>query len=141
MRPTLSRVFVCVLMFALGAVEAVSAKERRVALVMGNSVYEHVSRLPNPVNDAEDLGSALERLGFEVTSGLDMEYREMRLALRDFSEKAADADVALIYFAGHGIEIDKINYLIPVNAELKSDRDIDFEAIRLDTVCDRIASR
>ena len=139
MRPTLSRVFVCVLMFALGAVEAVSAKERRVALVMGNSVYEHVSRLPNPVNDAEDLGNALERLGFEVTSGLDMEYREMRLALRDFSEKAADADIALIYFAGHGIEIDKINYLIPVNAELKSDRDIDFEAIRLDTVIGTLA--
>ncbi len=139
MRPAASSVFACVFFLALGFVQAASAKERRVALVIGNSGYEHVSRLPNPANDAEDLGRALERLGFDVTSGLDMEYREMRLALRDFSDKATDADVALIYFAGHGIEIDKINYLIPINAELKSDRDIDFEAIRLDTVIGSLA--
>jgi hypothetical protein len=134
MRKILSKIFLCVFLVALGAAQAVSAKERRVALLIGNSEYEHVSRLENPANDAEDLGNALKRLGFEVTSGLDMEYRDMRLALRDFSDKAADAEMALIYFAGHGIEIDKVNYLIPVNAELESDRDIDFEAIRLDTV-------
>lgn len=139
MRSASFRVLFCALLFTLGVVQAVSAKERRVALVMGNSAYEHVSRLSNPANDADDLGNALERLGFEVTSAVDMEYREMRLALRDFSEKAADADVALIYFAGHGIEIDKTNYLIPINAELKSDRDIDFEAIRLDTVIGSLA--
>lgn len=139
MRHALSKVFVVVLLLTLSFVQQVSAKERRVALVMGNSAYEHVSRLPNPANDAKDLEIVLRRLGFEVTSGLNMEYREMRLALRDFSEKATDADVALIYFAGHGIEIDKTNYLIPVNAELKSDRDIDFEAIQLDTVIGSLA--
>lgn len=132
-------VLVWTMLHFIGGAQAEAASEKRVALVMGNSAYEHVSRLPNPANDAEDVGKALKRLGFDVTSGIDMEYREMRLALRDFSEKATEADVALIYFAGHGIEIDKNNYLIPVNAELKSDRDIDFEAIRLDAVIGSLA--
>lgn len=134
MRRAFAAKFACVLLICFGVTPAVSAKEKRVALVIGNSDYEHVSRLTNPSNDAEDLGDALVRLGFDVTSGKDLDYREMRLVLRDFSEKAANADVALVYFAGHGIEIDKNNYLIPVNAELKRDRDVEFEAIRLDTV-------
>jgi uncharacterized caspase-like protein len=104
----------------------------RVALVIGNSGYEHVSHLPNPGNDARDMSAALERLGFTVTTALDLDYRGMRTALRDFADKAAGADMAAIYYAGHGIEIDKQNYLIPVDAELKSDRDVSFEAIQLD---------
>ncbi|MEM6579428.1 MAG: caspase family protein, partial [Pseudomonadota bacterium] len=125
---------VCIALTLPGTVSAAPDAERRVALVIGNSDYEHVASLPNPANDAEDISNALKRLGFEVTSGLDLDYRDMRLALRDFSEAAAEADVAVVYFAGHGIEIDNTNFLIPVNAELRSDRDVDFEAIRLDTV-------
>lgn len=106
----------------------------RVALVIGNAEYEHVSNLPNPVNDATDIAGALERVGFDVTTALDLDYNGMRLALRDFAEAAETAGMALVYFAGHGIEIDNTNYLIPVNAELKSDRDIEFEAIRLSAV-------
>lgn len=134
MRRALAALFASAFLICLGVVTSASAQGYRVALVIGNSNYENVSRLTNPSNDAEDLAKALERIGFEVTSGMDLDYREMRLVLRDFSEKAANADVALVYFAGHGIEIDKTNYLIPVNAELKRDRDIEFEAIRLDTV-------
>ncbi|AXI41342.1 caspase family protein [Sulfitobacter sp. SK011] len=111
-----------------------AAQEKRVALVIGNSTYEHVSNLPNPKNDANDIGVALGRIGFSVTTHLDLDYRSMRLAIRDFAEEASDADMAFVYFAGHGIEIDGANYLIPVNAELGSDRDVEFEAIRLDTV-------
>lgn len=110
------------------------AEQKRVALIIGNSEYDHVSHLPNPVNDAEDIAGTLSRLGFNVRRGLNLDYRDMRLILRDFADDAAEADIALIYFAGHGVEIDKVNYLIPVNAELRSDRDVDFEAIRLDTV-------
>ncbi|MEM1351956.1 MAG: caspase family protein [Pseudomonadota bacterium] len=118
---------------------AQSGPEKRVALLIGNARYQHVSGLTNPANDASDIGAALERVGFSVTTLLDLDYRAMRLALRDFAETASDADMALIYFAGHGIEIDNTNYLIPVNAELRSDRDVDFEAIRLDQVVDTIA--
>jgi hypothetical protein len=113
--------------------------DKRVALLIGNARYQHVSGLTNPSNDAADIGAALERVGFSVTTLLDLDDRAMRLALRDFAETAIDADMALIYFAGHGIEIDNTNYLIPVNAELRSDRDVDFEAIRLDQVVDTIA--
>lgn len=111
----------------------------RVALVLGNSEYEHVSKLPNPASDAQDIGAAFERIGFTVTTGFNLDYNQMRLVLWDFAEDAADADVVIIYFAGHGIEIDNTNYLIPVNAQLKSDRDVDFEAIRLDSIVDAIA--
>lgn len=116
-----------------------SAKEKRVALVIGNSDYEHVANLPNPTNDAQDIAEALKRLDFEVTSGNNLDYREMRLALRDFAEASLTADMVMVYYAGHGIEIENKNYLIPINAELRSDIDVDFEAIRLDTVINSIA--
>lgn len=116
-----------------------SAKENRVALVIGNSNYEHVANLPNPTNDAQDIAAALKRLDFEVTVGNNLDYREMRLALRDFADASLTADVVMVYYAGHGIEIENNNYLIPVNAELRSDIDVDFEAIRLDMVVNSIA--
>lgn len=127
-------------LYLLSAIpSAGSAEEAKVALVIGNSRYEHVSQLPNTSNDAQDLSMALERIGFDVTQHFDLDYRDMRLAIRDFAEAAADADVVVVYFAGHGMEIDNTNYLIPVNAELKSDRDVDLEAIRLDTVIGAIS--
>ncbi|UWQ54735.1 caspase family protein [Leisingera caerulea] len=108
--------------------------ERRIALVIGNSRYQHVTRLLNPSNDAKDLAKVLKEIGFEVTSGYDLDFRSMRLAIRDFSEQAEKADIVLVYFAGHGIEVGGENYLIPTNAELKRDRDVDFEAIRLEAL-------
>lgn len=131
-------IFGIYLLFASLSYAATSPK--KVALVIGNSSYEFVPNLPNPSNDATDIGASLERLGFDVTSGIDLSYKKMRLMLRDFSEQAESAAVALIYFAGHGVEIDKINYLIPVNAQLKSDRDIEFEAVQLDTILHSIGS-
>lgn len=124
--------FLAALLFVL--LPAAALADKRVALVIGNSAYEYVSKLPNPANDAEDVAAALKRLGFTVTAAHDLDYNQMRLALRDFGDAAAGADLALVYFAGHGIEIENTNYLIPVNAELKSDRDVEFEAIRLDSV-------
>ena len=116
-----------------------AAAEKRVALVIGNAQYEHVASLVNPANDAADLAVALSRVGFEVKILVDLDCRAMRLSLRDFADTAADADMALIYFAGHGLEIDNISYLILVNTELRSDRDLDYEAIRLDRVLNTIA--
>lgn len=126
------------LLFAGTAVLA-AAGETRVALVIGNSAYAHVADLKNPTNDAADIAAKLKSLGFDVTLGLDLDYRAMRLMVRDFGAMAEEADIALVYFAGHGIEIDKTNYLIPVNAELRSDRDVEFEALELDSVINAIS--
>lgn len=108
--------------------------ETRAALVIGNSAYEYSAHLPNAASDASDIGDALERIGFDVTRGMDLEYREMRLLLRDFARQSRDAEMTVIYYAGHGIEIDNTNYLVPTNAELRSDQDIEFEAVRLDAL-------
>jgi formylglycine-generating enzyme required for sulfatase activity len=107
--------------------------EKRIALVMGDSAYERVPRLSNPVNDATAMSEMFKRAGFDmVLLKLDLKAIEMRRALRDFSDEARDADIAIIYFAGHGIEIQGGNYLIPVDAVLERDIDADDEAVSLD---------
>ncbi len=128
------------LMFSPLVVLADLSETKRMALVVGNAQYEYVSNIPNSANDARDIAAALGRINFDVTELYDLDYRQMRLALRDFSNKAAEADVVLVYFAGHGIEIDNTNYLIPTNAELESDKDVEFEAIRLDSVLNAVST-
>lgn len=108
---------------------------KRVALVIGNSAYTAVSKLENPTRDAKAMAESLKRLGFDVGNiQMDLGTDAMRRALREFSDKAADADWALVYYAGHGIEVGGLNYLVPVDARLKSDRDVQFEAIALEQV-------
>ena len=104
----------------------------RVALVVGNSTYAHIGRLPNPDNDARDISSALRRLGFEVTTELDADRVELTEALRAFTRRSAGADVSLVFYAGHGIEMDGVNYLVPVDARLERDVDVRFEAVTVD---------
>src|SRR5258708_18413258 len=107
--------------------------DKRVALVMGNSAYQSVSRLANPANDSEAMSTTLKGAGFDVVDlKRDLKANEMRRALRDFSDRVRDADIAIVYFAGHGIEIDGINYLIPVDAVLERDIDAFDEAVPLD---------
>jgi uncharacterized caspase-like protein len=107
--------------------------EKRVALVMGNSAYQHVSRLTNPANDSEAMSATLKGAGFDVVDlRRDLKANEMRRVLRDFSDRVRDADIAIVYFAGHGIEIDGVNYLIPVDAVLERDIDAFDEAVPLD---------
>jgi uncharacterized caspase-like protein len=92
--------------------------ERRVALIIGNSTYK-VSPLPNPSNDATDIDEALRRSGFQTTLIRNATLGQMREATRRFADQLPHSDVALIYFAGHGIEANRKNYMIPVNADLK----------------------
>jgi hypothetical protein len=108
--------------------------EKRVALVIGNSAYQNVARLGNPANDASAITETLKNAGFDVESRRDLKTSEMRRALRDFSDKVRDADVAVVYYAGHGIEVEGTNYLIPVDAVLERDIDIYDEAFALDRV-------
>jgi uncharacterized caspase-like protein len=108
---------------------------QRVALVIGNSSYERVSKLENPSNDAELVADTFKTAGFDlVDSHRDLKIVEMRRLLRDFAGLAQDADVAVIYYAGHGIEVDGINYLIPVDAALERDIDVYDETISLERV-------
>ena len=104
----------------------------RVALVVGNSTYAHIGRLPNPDNDARDISAALRRLGFEVTTELDADRVELTEALRAFTRQSAGADVSLVFYAGHGIEMDGVNYLVPVDARLERDVDVRFETVTVD---------
>jgi hypothetical protein len=105
---------------------------RRVALVIGNGNYAHVPALPNAINDARALGSALEVAGFQsVTVKLDLTREQTIAALRDFAQQADGADWAVVYYSGHGIEHRGVNYMIPVDASLLADRDIDLEAIEV----------
>lgn len=106
----------------------------RVALVIGNSAYEHVSALPNPIQDAADMATALRSIGFDVEELQNAGKNNIEAALSDFSEAAAGADFAIIYFAGHGIEVNHQNYLIPTDAKLATDRRLRFEAVSLDDV-------
>ncbi|NJO37672.1 MAG: SUMF1/EgtB/PvdO family nonheme iron enzyme [Rhizobiales bacterium] len=107
--------------------------------MIGNSNYVHADMLPNPQNDAAAIGAALSDVDFEVQVLLDLDQRGMQAAFRDFGLKAETAEVALVYFAGHGIQVDSHNYLLPVDAELKRERDLIYEATPLDVVMAEVA--
>ena len=120
-----------VLFITLFAQAAGALAERRVALVIGNSAYRNAAALPNPKRDAAALADKLKALGYEVTLKTDLDYDQMRRALRAFSRIADGADVAVVFYAGHGMEAGGVNYLIPVDAKLETAADLDFEAITL----------
>ena len=123
-----------VAMLSLLALCAVSVAERRVALVIGNSAYTHTSVLANPLNDAADVAAAFERLGFAVTRLENAGGAEMRRVFGEFSEAAFRSDVAVVFYAGHGIEVDGENYLVPVDARLKTDFAVKLETVSFDRV-------
>ena len=107
--------------------------DKRVALVIGNSAYQNVPGLPNPINDATAIAELLRNAGFDVVdSRADLGIAVIRRAIREFADVARDADIAVVYYAGHGIEVDGTNYLIPVDAILQRDTDVEDEAISMD---------
>jgi hypothetical protein len=106
----------------------------RVALVIGNGAYENVPLLPNPLNDAADVAASLRRLGFDVKTVTNGKYDPMRRAIIEFGQRAQGADVALIYFAGHGIQMGGENWIIPVDAQLATDLNVANEAIGLQSL-------
>jgi hypothetical protein len=117
--------------------------EHRVALVIGNSAYQSVTPLPNPANDAKAVGDLLAAAGFEVIAAPDLTQQGMREAFRDFSarvaEKGADT-VALVFYAGHGLQIDGENFLVPVDARIARESDVPIQAVRLADVMNALAA-
>lgn len=111
-----------------------AAAEKRVALVIGNSAYQHTAPLRNPSNDATDMAAKLRELGFDVIDGIDLTKAEMESRIRAFADKLVGSDVGLFYYAGHGLAVDGKNFLAPVDAALKSEADVDFETVELNLV-------
>ena len=119
---------------AVFALSASAATQTKVALIIGNGAYKSVPELTNPPNDAADVAAALMRIGFSVRLATNVSYDEMRRALLEFSGKARNSEMAVVFYAGHGMEVAGENWLIPVDAELKTDLDTEQEAISLRAV-------
>jgi Caspase domain/Domain of unknown function (DUF4189) len=109
--------------------------DKRVALVIGNSAYRNVAKLANPLPDAIAVANLFRMAGFDaVDLRQDLDATDLRRALREFALRARDADIAVVFYAGHGIEVNGTNYLVPINAELAQDIDVEDETISLDRV-------
>jgi len=130
--------YAVLLAFALGvtlATQTAAFADRRIALVIGNGKYENAGPLTNPVNDANAIGGLFKKAGFDVVDlRLNLGVVEFKRAVREFVDRAANADVAVVYYSGHGFEFAGVNYLIPVDAKLTSTFDIDDETVSLDRV-------
>jgi uncharacterized caspase-like protein len=113
--------------------------DKRVALVLGISNYQNVPQLANPDNDAAAMSDVFKKAGFNVVElRRDLGVSDMRRVVREFAATASDADMAVVYYAGHGIEVDGANYLIPADAKLLSDFDVEDEAVSLDRILQAI---
>jgi len=135
MRSALRSAAFLVAVLLLGALSISGARaDRRVALVIGNAQYVNTVALPNVENDAPAIAAALKRLGFEVIQGSNLSHNEMTEKLKDFSRALVGADVGLFFYAGHGMQVAGENYLVPVDATLKQESDLEFEAVKVDSV-------
>jgi hypothetical protein len=125
----------CGLWAALNLSVSEARAEKRVALVIGNSAYQNATQLANPSRDANAISDLFRTAGFDVVeTRLDLGNLEFKRVARDFTAAARTADIAVVYFAGHGIEVNGTNYLLPVDAKLASDFDVEDEALSLDRV-------
>src|SRR5271169_7215300 len=121
----------------------IASAENRVALVIGQSAYRAVPPLPNAANDGKNMVDLLGKAGFEVTAAPDLAQNEMRQAISDFAAKIAAEGpdtVALVFYAGHGLQIDGENYLVPVDVDPKREADIPLQAVRLNDVLNTLTS-
>src|SRR6187431_2759364 len=136
------RYFTLLLSLICMALSVSSAQaDRRVAFVVGNGAYKNVAALPNPPVDAKAIAAALRNVGFEVVEGSNLTRDKMTERLLDFGKKAQGADVALFFYAGHGIAISGTNYLLPIDADIKSEMDVKLgAAINIDVTLEQTMS-
>ena len=119
-------VLLAALVFSAGA-----HADDRVALVIGNSAYEHLPVLDSPGNDAVAVAAKLERLGYTVITGIDLDRAATEAKLQQFWQASEDADIALFYYAGHGLQVSGWDYLVPTDATLTDAKNLDKEAFDL----------
>ena len=108
--------------------------KKRIALVVGNSGYAHEGYLPNPKNDAADIAAALKRVNFAVRLGIDLTRDKLLNVIADFARDMESADTALFFYAGHGLQVDGRNYLVPIDADIVQESDVAFRAQPLDPI-------
>ena len=132
----LPKFLACGLVFMAGLLFATAAAaDRRVALVIGNAAYKNASSLSNTINDATAIATMFKNVGFEVViSRTDLGVVDFKRAVREFLITAENSDIAVVYYAGHGVEIGGINYLVPVDAKLGRDYDVEDESVALDRI-------
>jgi len=122
------------------AVPAAAASEQRVALVIGNSAYAGAAALKNPVNDARAMGAKLRALGFDVTEVENGTKQQMERAIGQFSVKLNADSVSMFFYAGHGMQVNGKNYLVPVDAEIATEQTVRLEAVDVDAVLDQMSA-
>ena len=113
---------------------ALASTGKQIALVIGNSNYSHITQLPNTINDAQLIAKTLRKAGFDVVEGLDLDKVKMAATIDQFTEQAYNAELAVVYFAGHGMQVDGKNYLMPVDAVLNSPAHLQTRAFDVDKI-------
>jgi len=116
------------------AITIIPENEKKLALIIGCSNYIYVENLTNPVNDANAMGTALQALGFETIKVLNPTQKELKISIDDFGEKLHKYKTALFYFAGHGIQVKGMNYLIPTDANLKNEKMVEYDCVEANRV-------
>jgi uncharacterized caspase-like protein len=125
---------IAAVLLSLALLPAAAHADKRVALVVGNSAYQHTAKLANPKNDATDLAGALRKQGFQVIEGFDLDKAAFDRKVRDFATALQGSDVGVFFYAGHGLQVAGQNYLVPVDAELTTAAALEFEMVRVDVV-------
>src|SRR4051794_71107 len=127
------------LMFCLTGAANAADGDKRIAMVIGIGSYKYAPELPNPQNDARAIGAALRKLDFEVEEAYDLDNRSFASHIRDFGVRASAADVAVVFYAGHGLQVRGQNYLLPSDARLERERDLVYEAMPLNLIMGELA--
>jgi TPR repeat protein len=122
------------LMAATFGAERVAWAEKRIALVIGNAAYQSYGTLANPAQDVAAVAETLRAADFEVVEAVDFAHPDLERTVREFLGRLEGADVSLVYYSGHAVQVGGRNYIIPIDAKLESELDLDFEAIDLDTI-------
>lgn len=122
----------CLMALTLGTPTA--SAEKRVALIIGNAAYQHYGALANPAEDVKAVGLILRAADFEVVEAIDLPRTDLERAIRGYLGRLDGADVSLVYYSGHAVQVEGRNFIIPIDAKLESELDLDFEALDLDTI-------
>ena len=125
---------VVIALLALSLVPSAAFAQKRVALVIGNSAYEHTPKLANPKNDATDIVASLKKHGVEVVEGFDLDKASFDRKVREFATALRGAEAGVFFYAGHGLQVAGQNYLVPIDAKADSADALDFEMVRVDIV-------
>ncbi|MDL5044443.1 caspase family protein [Oscillatoria amoena NRMC-F 0135] len=131
---TLKSWAILVAVTCLYSVSSGQSYQKRLALIIGNSSYQHGGALRNPVNDARAMAGTLQSMGFEVMKYEDLSSNDMKRVINEFGKRLAGNDVGLFYYAGHGIQHNGTNYMIPIEANLQNEEQIEFDCVSADRV-------